>query len=125
MVTASRNLSARDNWHQRNPSAYTYTLHRRCYCASPNDVRVEVAGGQVVAVTVLESGQPVDRQYLGDYRTIAELMAELDEAVTRRPDSLLIEYDRYLGFPKRVRIDFSYLMADEELDYTIEDVEIR
>ena len=117
-------LSARDNW-ERNPHEhYRYTLHRQCYCPTPKDVRVEVVAGQVTRVTDLASGKDVAPRLLSAYAGIDELLARIDAAVQRRPDSLRIEYDRHLGYPKRVYIDPSYRVADDETDYRIEDVTI-
>ena len=120
----SRLLSARANWESLDHQNYRFTLRRQCYCAGPEQVIVEVADGRIAAVRDARNKQPVSTHLLGDYRTIPELFAEIDAAVPQKPDSLSIEYDRSLGYPKRVRIDFSYRMADEEIDYEIESMEI-
>jgi len=124
-ISMSFDLSARLNWEQNNPQSYRYTMHRQCYCSSPKHVTVEVSDNQVVLVTNVENGEVVDDQFIADYQTITELLAEIDDAVVRKPDSLHVEYDRHLGYPKKVRIDLSYRIADEEIDYRLEDLEIR
>lgn len=124
IVHDARSLSARANWEAADHPHYRYRLQRECYCAAPNDVVVQVADGRVVAVTDTQTGQPVDPAQWRGYRTVPELFAEIDDAVSRQPDSLLVEYHRTLGYPQRVRIDFSYRMADEEIDYAIASLEI-
>lgn len=122
--TLSSNLSARANWEQARPSRYRFVFRRQCYCALPNDVLIEVDENKVVSVRRLEDGAPVPQQQLREYPTIDQLLTQVDSAMRGHPDSLLVEYDRVQGFPKRVRIDFSYRTADDEIDYTIDRVEI-
>ena len=122
--TLSSNLSARANWEQANPPRYRFVFRRQCYCALPNNVLIEVENDQVVAVRRLEDGVPVPQQQFREYPTIDHLLTEIDNAMRSHPDSLLVEYDRVQGFPKRVGIDFSYRTADDEIDYTIDRVEI-
>lgn len=124
LVSESRLLSARANWESLDHPNYRFTLRRQCYCAGPERVIVEVANGTITAVRDARNNEPLPAHRLGDYRTIPELFAEIDAAVPQKPDSLSIEYDRSLGYPRRVRIDFSYRMADEEIDYEIESMDI-
>lgn len=119
VISVSRTLSARANWENNDHPNYRYVMQRQCYCASPNDIEVVVAENRVIRVIDRTSGNPVPASMLGGYKTIRELFAEIDQAVERRPDSLHIEYDRHLGFPKTVRIDFSYQIGDDEIDYSL------
>lgn len=123
-VHFQQTLSARAGWDLNRRHNYRFTLHRDCYCASPNDVEIEVRNGEIVRVTDLAKGTELDDATRADYPTIARLFTEIDEAVARNPDSMHVEYDRHLGFPARVDIDISYRMADEELRFTIDNVEL-
>ncbi len=118
----TQSLSARADWESRSPTDYRYRLRRQCYCASPNHVVVTVSGGRVASVTDSATGRHVDAAQLADYRTIDELLVEIDDAVARRPDSMHVVYDRFLGFPRTVDIDPSFRTADEEIRYAIESV---
>lgn len=124
IVFAAETLSARDNWTLNRRTDYRFVLHRSCYCASPNDVRIEVRDGRITEVVDLASGTPLDPKLHREYPTVDELFTQIDAAIVRKPDSMHVEYDRHLGFPARVAIDFSYRMADEEIGYTIEDMEL-
>ncbi len=122
LMQVFQGLSARENWRQNPHAHYRYVLHRRCYCPAPNDVRVEVANGRVTNVTDLKSGKDLPPARLSGYASIDELIARIDAAVARKPDSMRVEYDRHMGYPKRVHIDPSYRIADDEIDFTIESV---
>lgn len=123
-IYVAQTLSARANWTLNRRRNYRFVLHRDCYCSTPNDVEIEVRDGEVAKVTDLANGKTLDAQAHTEYPTIASLLDEIDTAVDRKPDSMHVEYDRRLGFPARVDIDFSYRMADEELRFTIEKVDI-
>ena len=122
--SVSNLLTARANWEQANPKHYRFVYRRRCYCPTPNDVLIEVKDDRVVSVQTMDNGSPIPQQRFQDYPTIAQLLSQIDRAVVAHPDSILVEYDRSQGYPKRVRIDFSYRAADDEIDYMIQQVEI-
>ena len=125
VVTVHSVLGARQNWELTAPRDYRFVLERRCYCAGPNRVRIQVRDGKVVGVEDLETGQVLtDPATLRHYPTIDEILALIDRAMTRHPDNLTITYDRHLGYPARVYIDDSYRMADDEIDYRISEVVI-
>ncbi len=120
VVTAHRTLKARENWELAHPENYSFMLERNCYCAGPRRVRVQVRQGRVVRVEDLESGERyTDEKTLRRYPTIEQLLTLIDEAMKKKPDSLTIVYDRRLGYPSRIYIDYSYRIADEEIDYRI------
>ena len=126
VVTVSRSLSARQNWELAHPRDYSFVLERNCYCAGPGKVRVQVRQGRVVAVEDLQSGsRHTDEQTLRQYPTIDQLLALIDLAMERRPDNLTITYDSHLGYPSRIYIDYSYRVADDEVDYKVTDVKIE
>lgn len=125
VVTAHSTLSARQNWELTAPRDYGFVLDRRCYCAGPNRVRIQVRDGKVAAVEDLDTGKVLtDPASLRQYPTIDQVLEQIDQAMTRHPDNLTITYDRHLGYPARVYIDYSYRMADDEVDYRISDVVI-
>ncbi len=118
--------NARQKWELAHPQNYSFVLERNCYCAGPARVRVQVRQGKVVAVEDLESGRRyTDEGTLKNYPTIEDLLALIDKALQRRPDNLTITYDRRYGYPSRIYIDYSYRLADEEVDYRISQVEIQ
>ncbi len=122
IVSVYRGLHARDNWEHDPHPRYRFTLRRQCYCATPNEVRIEVRDGHISRVTDLRDGKDLPKRLWSGYPTIDEVLKTIDDAMTRRNDRLTIEYDRNGGYPKRLLIDPSYLVADDEIDYRIEDV---
>jgi len=125
VVTVHNPLNARARWEASAPSDYSFVLERNCYCAAPNHVRIQVRGGKVVQVEDLQSGRRLtDEAILAQYPTIDQLLALIDRAVQKKPDNLTITYDRHLGYPSRIYIDYSYRMADEEVDYHITEFDL-
>jgi len=126
MITVRSTLSARQNWELSHPRNYSFVLERDGYLAGPGRVRIQVREGRVVQVEDLASGRLyTDEKTLSRYPTIDQLLALIDRAVKRNPDNLTITYDRNLGYPSRIYIDYSYRMADEEVDYRISQVKIE
>ena len=124
IVTASSFLSARDNWEQNDYQDYRYTLEQECYCPQPKRTRVTVRAGRVTGVTDLGTGRPLSAAEAAGYPTVSGLFRLIDRSVGKRPDSMTIVYHRSLGYPERIRIDFSYRVADDELDYRLSGMEI-
>ncbi len=119
-------MSARQNWENAAPRNYSFVFERHCYCAGPNRVRVRVRGGKVAEVQSLPDGQRfTDPDTLRSYPTVEELLSLIDRAVARKPDNLTITYDRYLGYPSRIYIDYSYRVADDEIDYRLSDLRME
>ena len=119
-------LHARDQWESRNPSDYHFVLERQCYCAGPNRVRIRVSGGQVTDVVDLESDLPIeDPEVRRGYPTVAELLSLIDDARRKTVDNLTITYHRTLGYPSRIYIDYSYRMADDEVDYRLSEMVVE
>ena len=98
----------------------------QCYCSLPQHVRVYVSNGRVIRVTDLDNRRDItDPKLQKLYNTIPEYFALIDEAVAKRPDSMTVVYERYLGYPSKILINHSYRMADEELDFQLSDVTVN
>ncbi len=50
--------------------------------------------------------------------TVDEAFAIIQKAITDKVDKLTVSYDKKMGYPKKVFIDQSIQMADEERSYT-------
>jgi hypothetical protein len=120
---AGAGISGRDTWRLNNHRDYVYTLEQVCYCALPKKVQVYVIGDRVVQVEDLGVGRVYTSQdMLRSFRTINGYFSLIDELVARHPDSITIRHNRNLGYPEVIRVDPSYRMADEEVDYHIQDL---
>ncbi|BBD59938.1 hypothetical protein NIES2109_27300 [Nostoc sp. HK-01] len=42
------------------------------------------------------------------------------DAIARRADNIDVQYNRQLGYPTQISLDYSFQQADEELYLTIE-----
>lgn len=86
---------ARALWESHHLTTYSYLGSQECFCAIPSGpVRVDVSAGMVSAVTDMTTHAPIST--IG-WLTIDDLF---DLAETLQPQP--IEFDRSLGFPKRV-----------------------
>ena len=110
------------------PADYAYTLTVSCFCLPLGPLRVTVYEGAVVDVAALDPprGAGDDPRFQeraeGAALTLAELTA-LAERAEREADHVRVEYHPVYGFPTRLSIDWSEVMADEEIGYTVSDYE--
>ncbi len=116
-------MSARESWLLHDYQDYVYSLEQVCYCILPKVARVYVIGGKVVQVDDTKTGQVYrDADMLRNFHTVSGLLDLIDKLVARHPDNMSIRYNRHLGYPELIRIDQSYHMADEEIDYRVRDL---
>lgn len=93
-------------WAARGYGDYSIEMRRSCFCAPEvNDwARVEVVGGMVSRVTLLQSGEIITDFRLTYWSTVEQLFSSLRE--TDEEDWLEdIEFtlDRVLGYPTEIR----------------------
>ena len=112
------------------PADYAYTLTVSCFCVPLGPLRVTVYEDAVVDVTALDPPKGAEDDPRFQERaenaalTLAELTALAERAV-READDVRVEYDPVYGFPTSLSIDWSALIADEEVAYTVSDYEER
>jgi Family of unknown function (DUF6174) len=108
------------------PADYEYTLTVSCFCPDAGvPVRVTVADGSVTSAVYDEKGSGFDQgDPAPDYRgmtingVIDEVNAATDAATVR------VKWPEGQDYPSQVWIDQDERMADEEIGYTIADVEV-
>ena len=112
------------------PADYAFTLTVSCFCVPLGPLRVAVYEDAVVDVTALDPPKGAEDDPRFQERadaaalTLAELTA-LAERAEREADDVRVEYDPVRGFPTSLSIDWSALIADEEIAYTVSDYEER
>ena len=113
---------ARHRWAQQHPASYSLTVANWCYClpASTGPVVVVVRAGQVESRHYVSSGDPVPSAYAEHFPTVEGLFTRIDDALSRHPATLEVDYDPNLGYPTRIAIDFDLRMADDEVTYVAE-----
>lgn len=107
------------------PSDYSYTLVVSCFCADAGaPVRITVVDDAVTRAVYAGDGRGVERgEEAPDYRhvTIDEVIAAANDTEAARVD---VEWPDGQDFPTSVYVDQDEQMADEEIGYTLSDVEV-
>lgn len=124
-VTAA--AAARAQWDANQPAAYAFTMQRLCFC--PPDITrpvvVTVRNGVVESRKYEDTGAEVAGQFTQLFPAVEGLFAIVDDAVTRKADTIDADYDQSRGFPVRVAIDYIKQAADDELTFTVRDFKVK
>ncbi|GGC60841.1 DUF6174 domain-containing protein [Marinobacter halophilus] len=109
-------------WQSKAVAGYEVTIEQTCFC--PPDLlqpmRVTVRQGKVIDIEGLE--QPLNHPEVLDERrlTIEGLLSLIAESGDSASE-LVVQYDQQYGFPVRLEIDGSPLIADDEFSYRLSD----
>lgn len=112
---------AKARWEAAGLADYRFTLRRMCFCPSPDytgPFEVTVRGGTIEAVRL--DGAPVDAARA---LTVDDLFALIEEAYEREAETVRLTFDPETGAPTDLYIDYEAMMADEEIGYTVTDLE--
>lgn len=111
--------AARARWADAGLDAYTMTLERICFC--PPDYRgpyqVVVRNGVLASVRLDGATLDPDRGV-----TVDALFQLIEEAYEQEAEVVVVEFDAELGYPTSIGIDYSTMMADEEIAYRVSDL---
>ena len=109
------------------PTDYEYTLLVSCYCADAGvPIRVTVADGTATEAVYAEKGSGFAKgDPVPDYRarSINAIISDLNAATDA--ESVTVEWPEGQDYPSEVYIDESSRIADEEIGYTISEVDVR
>ncbi len=117
-------LAARALWKENSLTDYAFTFEQECYCSTPPKSRIYVVNNVVYSVRDLGANHWLKKDDLRYFKTIDQLFLLIDSTLAKQPDSIHIELDRYLGFPKRVEINPRYRIADDEINFHISDLKL-
>lgn len=115
---------ARDQWAANGPASYEYTLAFTCGECPPewtHLLRIRVEAGEVVSVFDLSTGTPVDPSERS--LTIDQLFEVIQNAVQEDVYRLAVKYHPDLGYPVSIAIDSDSRVVDDEVGYSITDLE--
>lgn len=106
----------KEKWISQEIDSYTFDLTISCFCPveflGPNRINVQNREiSEVNGVPYLESNFA--------YPTLDELFGFIEQQMALNPQVAQIQYNLRYGYPTRIYIDQSDLIADEEIDYTI------
>ena len=107
-------------WREQGIEDYEFTLQISCFCIREYTLpkRIVVEKNQVISV----DGTPYEEINDSSFRTINGFFDYIREARKRNPEEENITYDPKLGYPTYIYFDISYMIADEEIGYTISDL---
>lgn len=107
-------------WRERGIEDYEFTLQISCFCIREYTLpkRIVVENNQVISVDSISCEELND----SSFRTIDGFFNYIRETRERNPEEENITYDPKLGYPTYIYFDISYMIADEEIGYTISDL---
>jgi hypothetical protein len=86
-------------------------------------MRITESNGNIIDATYADTGETVPSYIRDGLLTMSERFDQLEEAYLSGADRVDVSYDAQLGYPSSVYIDRSFMMADEEISYSIKDLE--
>ncbi len=112
----------REIWRSQSLETYQYIYQQRFFCTPPSNtpLKVSVKNDKITEVVNLNNNQLITD--LTFPKTIEELFEIIEQAIQKNADEILINYDASFGYPTRVAIDYQKILADEEVTYTIENL---
>ncbi|HET6940226.1 MAG TPA: DUF6174 domain-containing protein [Nocardioides sp.] len=110
------------------PTDYSYTLGVGCFCVGAGaPITVTVADGQVVKAVYAQddtgrggtsAGDPAEQRY---WMTINDVIAQANDTTA---DQVTVDWPAGQEWPNQVSVDQHRDMADDEIYYTISDVQV-
>ena len=112
----------RQLWRSQQLKNYQYIYQQRCFCVPPSNtpLKVSVKNDKITQVVNLNTDQRLTD--LTFPKTIDQLFNIIQDAIQRNADEILITYDKTLGYPNRIAIDYQRILADDEITYIVENL---
>lgn len=104
-------------WNKAALERYTFVVRWSSWIQL-TEVRYTVSNGEVTEVEVLQRS-PEDLIIPPSEVTVDDLFARVASAIEQNAASIDAGWDPVLGFPSRVYIDFSVMIADEEQSWSM------
>lgn len=118
----------RIRWQKQAIESYRFEFSKLCYCAGLfNPATIVVEADTIHEALDPETGEPlrdlqtgelVLSKYPESFLTIKELF-EVIENARKKADKLRVEYDRKLGYPAHIEIDYIKEAIDDEVTYIV------
>ncbi len=103
--------AARELWASKGILTYSYRVRRFCFCSQEYTRPRKI---------VVENGKPVKRRETKVYREVDTVEDLFKEArATLDDDSSSVRYDATYGYPRVINSDPSFMIADEEVSFTV------
>jgi hypothetical protein len=108
-------------WKSSGIYSYSYRFRWECFCeiSYVSTVDVTVRRGVIVSVIDVDTGRLLDPGSFARYRTIDELFDLVRKARDEGAATINVTYDRNLGYPYQVFVDYLPMVIDEELGFRV------
>jgi len=109
-----------------NGQSVAYTAQTSCFCPPDYTLPMNITeqNGKVIDATYADTGEAVPSYIRDGLLTMNERFDQLQDAYLSGADRIDASYDAKLGYPNSVYIDKSFMIADEEISYTIKDLQL-
>ena len=117
--------AARQLWHERAPSSYSFEYRLDCFCPNARVWwRVVVENGKVVHSSVVDASQArrLIENPLPEHPTIDHIFDHLVKAEARHPQTLSVDFHYALHYPTRAYIDPGGTVVDGEWRIEVRDL---
>lgn len=111
----------RNNWQDSGILHYNFRFQQTCFCA-PDSVEpgiVSVVGGQIESVIGVNTSEELNPSL---FLSIDGLFDALQDALDQPADAISANFDKSLGYPTDISIDFIELASDDEIWYAATDL---
>lgn len=109
-----------------NGQSASYTAQTSCFC--PEDytrpMNITEQNGKIVDATYADTGEAVPSYIRDGLLSMSERFDQLEDAYLSDAERVDVTYDPQLDYPSSVYIDQSFMMADEEISYTVKDLQL-
>jgi hypothetical protein len=113
-------------WETAGITDYRIRFQRLCLNCTVDflvPVHITVRDGVIETVTDVDTGQPVDPEIMGAFRTIDELFDTIQFAIDQDAAQIDVTYDEVLGYPRDANIDLSRSLINDDDQFEIRDFE--
>jgi hypothetical protein len=112
-------------WNELEVSDYDYEIQAFCFCTE-DSVRprlIQVRNGAIVSVVNTVTGD--SSQFLDSFPSIPEMFDRIEEALLEFAPAIGVTYHEVYGHPESYSIDVDRQIADEEISYRVNFLDIR
>jgi len=112
-------MAALQKWRAAGIHDYNFSLDQSCLCPGVQPVSVTVQNDAVQSARNLKDGTPVAASVLGRLPSLDGILQKIEAAYAQPAEHITLTLNPEYGYPERVFIDYSTMIADEELSYQI------
>lgn len=119
----------RQRWQKFKIDNYEFEVRKACFCPDYLYPAIIVVRDDTVNTVLnpqtrepLRNPDTKKEVRFSGYKTIDELFNVVEDAIQKDAVHLQVKYDRTLGYPKQIAIDFQTQVADDEVSYNIIDL---